>query len=250
MEQPYVQLSVNNAVGIIEFFHPAHNSMPSHLLSELKTAIEKADKDTTIKVIVLKSSGNRTFCAGASFNELIAIDTEVKGKLFFAGFANVINAMRKCSKIILGRVQGKAVGGGVGLASATDYCFATKYASVKLSELTIGIGPFVIEPAVERKIGFNALSQMTLDATNFFSADWAKSKGMYAQVYDTVESLDYALKAFAENLASYNPEALREMKKIFWKGTDHWDELLEERAAISGRLALSAFTKEKLKQYQ
>lgn len=250
MESPYVTLAVKNKVGYIEFFHPNRNSMPSDVLNDLEQAIIKAGKDEKINTIVLKSGGNRTFCAGASFNELIAIEEAETGKQFFMGFAKVINAMRNCPKLIVGRVQGKAVGGGVGLAAATDYCLATKYASIKLSELSIGIGPFVIEPAVSRKMGATAMSQMTINAETFFSAEYGKEKGLFAEVFETTEELDDAVKNLAEKLAGYNPEALREMKTVFWKNTADWEELLPERAEISGRLVLSKFTKKTLKRFR
>ncbi|APY10236.1 enoyl-CoA hydratase [Seonamhaeicola sp. S2-3] len=250
MIQPYVNLTIEDKVGVIEFFHPNRNSMPSDVLHKLEQTIIDAGNNEVIKVLILKSGGNRTFCAGASFNELIAIENAETGKQFFSGFANVINAMRNCPKLIIGRVQGKTVGGGVGLAAATDYCLATQYASVKLSELSIGIGPFVIEPAVSRKIGKTAMSQMTISAETFYSANWAKEKGLFAEVFETTEELDDAVNALAKNLSSYNPEALKEMKKVFWEGTDNWDVLLKERAAISGKLVLSEFTKKTLKRFR
>lgn len=194
-------------------------------------------------MVVLKSEGERTFCAGASFDELIFIEDKEQGFAFFSGFAKVINACRTSPKIILGRVQGKAIGGGVGVAAATDYCFATQHAAVKLSEIAVGIGPFVVGPAVERKIGVSAFSQLALDATEFRSAAWAKEKSLYAEVYETVEELDAAVLAFAQKLASYNPEALSALKKVFWQGTEHWEQLLVERAGISGTLVLSEFTR-------
>jgi methylglutaconyl-CoA hydratase len=250
MEEAYVKQHIENGVGYIEFFHPAHNSLPGDILAKLANTITEAGNNGEIKVIVLKSGGDRTFCAGASFNELINIDDEATGKVFFSGFANVINAMRKCPKFIIGRVQGKTVGGGVGVASATDYCMATKYASIKLSELNVGIGPFVVGPAVERKLGLSGMSQIAIDANSFYSADWAKNKGLYAQVFETTEALDEGVRTFAEHLCTYNPEAMREMKKMFWTGTEDWDDLLAERAAISGRLVLSEFTKETLKRFK
>ncbi|RSK39097.1 enoyl-CoA hydratase/isomerase family protein [Mangrovimonas spongiae] len=249
-QQPYVKLEIENQVGYIEFFHPAHNSLPGNILAELAQTITDAGNNDDIKVIVLKSGGDRTFCAGASFNELININDEATGKVFFSGFANVINAMRKCPKFIIGRVQGKTVGGGVGLASATDYCMATKFAAIKLSELNIGIGPFVVGPAVQRKLGLSGMSQIAIDANTFYPADWAKQKGLFTQVFETTEELDEAVKAFAQNLCSYNPEAMKEMKTMFWKGTEDWDALLAERAIISGRLVLSEFTKETLKRFK
>ena len=203
-----------------------------------------------MKVIILRSGGDRTFCAGASFRELVSIDDAETGKTFFSGFANVINAMRKCPKFIIGRVHGKTVGGGVGIAAATDYCIATKFASIKLSELNVGIGPFVVSPAIERKIGLSATSQIAIDANNFYDAQWALSKGLYAEVLETIEELDEKIASFTTRLCSYNAEAMAEMKKIFWKGTDDWDNLLAERAAISGRLVLSDFTKETLKKFK
>lgn len=250
MTEPYVTQSIENEVGYIEFFHPAHNSLPGAILAKLAETITEAGKNKGIKVIVLKSGGDRTFCAGASFTELININDEATGKVFFSGFANVINAMRKCPKFIIGRVQGKTVGGGVGLASATDYCMATKFAAIKLSELNIGIGPFVVGPAVERKLGLSGMSQIAIDANSFYSAEWAKNKGLFTQVFESTEELDDAVISFAKNLCSYNPEAMAEMKKVFWKGTEDWDTLLAERAAVSGRLVLSEFTKEKLKTYK
>ena len=250
MSHPYVKLTVENEVGYITFFHPDQNALPSKSLAQLEQTITEAGNNETVKVIVLKSGGDRTFCAGASFKELISISTAKEGEQFFSGFANVINAMRVCPKLIIGRVQGKAVGGGVGLAAATDYCLATQYAAIKLSELSIGIGPFVIEPAVSRKIGATAMSEMTVDAETFFTPEFAKEKGLYANIFKTTEALDEAVKTLAEKLASYNPEALKTMKTVFWKGTEHWDSLLKERAKISGRLVLSDFTKEKLKSFQ
>jgi methylglutaconyl-CoA hydratase len=250
MTAPYVKQAIENGIATIEFFHPAHNSLPGDILAQLADAITVAGENDNVKVIILKSGGARTFCAGASFKELMTINDAETGKVFFSGFANVINAMRKCPKFIIGRVQGKTVGGGVGIASATDYCMASKFASIKLSELNIGIGPFVVGPAVERKLGLTGMSQIAIDANTFYSAEWAQAKGLFAQVYESTEELDDAVKAFAENLCTYNPEAMMEMKKIMWAGTDHWDTLLAERAVISGRLVLSDFTKETLKRFK
>ncbi|WP_225036847.1 enoyl-CoA hydratase/isomerase family protein [Winogradskyella sp. SM1960] len=250
MSEPYVKINIENEVGYIEFFHPAHNSLPGAILAELAQVITDAGANDAIRVIVLKSGGDRTFCAGASFNELININDEATGKVFFSGFANVINAMRKCPKFIIGRVQGKTVGGGVGLAAATDYCMATKFAAIKLSELNIGIGPFVVGPAIERKMGLSAMSQIAIDANTFYSPEFAKDKGLYTHVFDSTEALDEAVKTTAEHLCTYNTEAMLEMKKVFWQGTDHWDTLLAERAVTSGRLVLSDFTKEKLKGFK
>jgi methylglutaconyl-CoA hydratase len=250
MSDSYVKIDIENEVGYIEFFHPSHNSLPGDILAKLAQTITDAGKNDAIKVIVLKSGKDRTFCAGASFKELININDEVSGKVFFSGFANVINAMRKCPKFIIGRIQGKTVGGGVGLAASTDYCMASKFASIKLSELNIGIGPFVVGPAIERKIGLSGMSQIAIDANSFYTAEWAREKGLYTHVYETNEELDEAVKTAAEHLCTYNTEAIKEMKSVFWKGTEDWDSLLAERAQISGRLVLSEFTKEKLKGFK
>lgn len=250
MAEAYVKKQIEDRIATVEFFHPAHNSLPSDILSKLATTITEVGQDDEVLVIILKSGGDRTFCAGASFTELINIKDETEGEKFFMGFANVINAMRKCPKFIIGRVQGKTVGGGVGLASAMDYCMATKYASIKLSELNLGIGPFVVGPAVQRKLGASGMSQIAIDANTFYSPEWAKQKGLYANVYDSTEELDEAVIDFARNLCEYNPEAVKEMKQMFWRDTEDWDQLLNERAKISGRLVLSEFTKEKLKRFK
>jgi methylglutaconyl-CoA hydratase len=243
IQQGYVKTHVENGVGSIEFFHPASNSLPGKLLRALASAITEAGKNDAIKVIILKSAGDRAFCAGASFDELVAISDLDTGKTFFSGFAGVINAARKCPKLIIGRVQGKAVGGGVGMASAVDYCFATQHASVKLSELAVGIGPFVVGPAVERKIGLSAMSQLAIDASEWRSAHWAQEKGLYAGVYNSIEEMDEAINKLAATLVKSSLDAMAELKKVFWENCSHWDELLAERAATSGRLVLSDFTK-------
>lgn len=250
MTAPYVKTNIENAIATIEFFHPAHNSLPGDILAKLVEAINDAGGNDEVKVVILKSGGERSFCAGASFKELVNINDAETGRIFFSGFANVINAMRKCPKFIIGRIQGKTVGGGVGVAAATDYCMASKFASIKLSELNVGIGPFVVGPAVERKLGLTGMSQIAIDANSFYDAEWARQKGLYAQVYESTEALDEAVQAFAENLCNYNPEAMKEMKKVMWAGTEDWDSLLAERAGISGRLVLSEFTKERLTKYK
>ncbi|MFV0565620.1 MAG: enoyl-CoA hydratase/isomerase family protein [Flavobacteriaceae bacterium] len=250
MEQAYVTLHIENKIGYIEFYHPQHNAMPGGLLQELEAKINQAAKNTSIAVIVLKSGGNRTFCAGASFNELLSIKTEAEGEAFFLGFAKVINAMRNCQKPIIGRIQGKAVGGGVGLAAATDYCLATQHASIKLSELSIGIGPFVIEPAVSRKIGLSATAQLTFDAETFYSAQWAKEKGFYYEIFENTEALDQAVSTLATRLSTYSPEALKQIKTAFWENTKHWDKLLAERAKISGKLVLQPEVRKTLNAFK
>ena len=248
--EAYVNQNIQNGISTIEFFHPAHNSLPGTILAELVKNIHDAGSNNKVKVIVLKSGGARTFCAGASFEELKNINDAETGKVFFSGFANVINSMRKCPKFIIGRIQGKTVGGGVGIASATDYCMATKFASIKLSELNLGIGPFVVGPAVERKLGLSGMSQIAIDANTFYSAEWARQKGLFSQVYESIEEMDEAIQSLAEHLCTYNPDAMKEMKKVFWRGTEDWDDLLAERAAISGCLVLSDFTKETLKKFK
>jgi methylglutaconyl-CoA hydratase len=249
MSQGQIISTFNNHVTSIEFFHPAQNSLPGHLLNELVTHINQAGDDENTVLIILKSAGDRSFCAGASFTELAAIQDFDIGKKFFMGFASVINAIRKCPKIVVGRVHGKAVGGGVGLAAACDYCMATKYASVRLSELAVGIGPFVIGPAVERKIGLSAFSQMALNATEWQTAEWAKQKGLFTEAFESVEQLDAYIAHFTADLIQKNPAALLQLKKIFWEGTDHWDNLLEQRAEMSGKLILSDFAKEAIAKF-
>ena len=241
---------IENKIATVEFGHPASNSFPSELLTRLANEFDKLSNNDEVAIILLKSEGDRAFCAGASFDELVAIDNLEDGKQFFSGFANVINAMRRCTKLIVGRVQGKTVGGGVGLAAACDYVLATEHASIKLSEFTIGIGPFVIAPAVERKIQVSSLAELTLDASSWKNAYWAKEKGLYASVFESIGDLDKEIVIFTEKLASYNPEALSEMKKALWRGTEHWQELLIERAETSGKLVLSDFTKKALSKFK
>ncbi len=237
-------------IATIEFGHPASNSFVAELLQRLTKEIQKLSENDSVSVIILKSEGDRAFCAGASFDELMAVSNLEEGQVFFSGFAHVINAMRTCKKVIIGRIQGKTVGGGVGLAAACDYVYASIEASIKLSELSIGIAPLVIEPAVERKIGTAAISELSLAASEWKTAYWAQEKGLFSKVFDTIKELDHELEFFAEKLASYNPEALEDWKKVLWKNTDHWDTLLVDRAAITGKLVLSDFTRNALSKFK
>ncbi|MFZ1676475.1 MAG: enoyl-CoA hydratase-related protein [Saprospiraceae bacterium] len=238
---------IDKNIAIITFAHPAHNSLPGYLLADLAKQIEDAGESPDVRVIVLSSDGERTFCAGASFDELLTIQNPKDGKKFFLGFANVINAIRKCPKLVIGRVQGKAIGGGVGLCAAVDFCMASKFASVKLSELALGIGPFVVGPVIERKMGLSAFSQLAINATEWQTADWAKSKGLFHEVFETTTQLDAYLDHFCQNLLTSSPEALLEIKRMIWHDTDHWDSLLDERAGISGGLVISTAAQQAIK---
>ncbi len=248
--EPYVHSEHHNGIATIEFFHPQSNSLPAKILEQLAQAIHGAGNDAHTKVILLRSAGEKAFCAGASFDELMAIQTKEQGLDFFSGFAHVINAIRICPKFVIARIHGKCVGGGVGVAAAADYAIAAEGADVKLSELAVGIGPFVVGPAVERKIGTSAFSQLAIDASMWRNADWARRKGLYAELHPTVEQMDESIHRLSNVLMHSSPEAMAEMKKIFWKGTEHWDKLLIERAAISGKLVLSDFTRNAIQKFK
>jgi methylglutaconyl-CoA hydratase len=250
IKEGYVKTQSEHGITTIEFFHPQSNSLPAKILETLAQDIHSEGRNERTKVIVLRSAGEKAFCAGASFDELMAIKTKEEGLKFFSGFANVINAMRKCPKLIIARVHGKCVGGGVGLAAAADYAIALEGAEIKLSEFALGIGPFVVGPAVERKMGLSSFSQLSIDAGLWRNGDWARRKGLFAELHPTLESMEDSIARLSTTLAHYSPEATREMKKIFWHGTEHWDELLMHRAAISGRLVLSDFTREFIKKFK
>src|SRR6185295_9670413 len=239
----HVKSELHNGITTIEFFHPQSNSLPLKILDELAQTIHRAGNDDVTKLIILTSAGEKVFCSGASFDELAAIQNAEQGLQFFSGFAHVINAMRSCPKFIIARIQGKCVGGGVGLAAAADYAIAVEASEVKLSELAVGIGPFVVGPAVERKIGTSAFSALAIDATMWRNAEWAKRKGMFAEVHESIENMDDSIERLSNTLSHSSTNAMAEMKKIFWKGTEHWDELFKERATISGRLVLNEFPK-------
>lgn len=250
-EQGFVDVEVSaNGLGTITFGHPMSNSLPGKILRKLAQTITELGENSSVRLILLKSDGDRAFCAGASFDELISIEDLETGHEFFSGFARVINACRTCPKFIIGRVQGKAVGGGVGIASSVDYCFATSRAEVKLSELAVGIGPFVVGPAVERKIGLAAMSELAINATEWRSAAWAKEKGLYTDIFNDAESMDSEIDRLIAQLLKSNPEAMSELKQVFWQGTEHWDQLLMDRASISGRLVLSEFTRNAISSFK
>jgi methylglutaconyl-CoA hydratase len=245
-----VDCQVTDGIATISFYHPQSNSLPGSLLRKLATVIAEAGNDSSVRVIILRSEGDKTFCAGASFDELVSIRSFDEGRAFFSGFAMVINAMRKAPKFVVARVHGKAVGGGVGIASAADYTLAVAGASVKLSELAVGIGPFVVGPAVERKIGKSAFAQLAINATDWRDAQWAKEKGLYAEIYNSSDELDAAVNELAGKLAASNPHAMEQLKHIFWTGTENWDSLLMERAEMSGTLVLSEYTRNAIAKFK
>ncbi len=250
IKEGYVKTESEHGITTIEFFHPQSNSLPTKILETLAQDIYSEGLNDKTKVIILRSAGEKTFCAGASFDELAGINTKEEGIKFFMGFANVINAMRKCPKLIIVRVQGKCVGGGVGLVAAADYAIALEGAEIKLSEFSIGIGPFVIAPVVERKIGLSAFSQLAIDAGLWRNGDWARRKGLFAELHPILESMEDNIARLSNSLAHYSTNATREMKKLFWHGAENWDTLLQERAAVSGSLVISDFTKECIKKFK
>ncbi|MGE5354515.1 MAG: enoyl-CoA hydratase/isomerase family protein [Acidobacteriota bacterium] len=236
-----VSVKINNNIAVVTFSHPKGNSLPSALLRSMADDIQGLSDNDETRVIVLASKGEGAFCGGASFTELLNISSYEEGKEFFMGFARLINAMKNCPKFIIARVQGKAVGGGVGIIAASDYALAHSSASIKLSELELGIGPFVVGPAVERKIGKSAFSALSID-TNWRDAIWAENAGLYTDVFQEKEELDKAVLELAVRLSKTNPEAMAKLKSVLWEGTAHWDTLLETRAEVSGKLVLSEFT--------
>lgn len=239
------QVTVTTADGIatVSFSHPKSNSLPGALLAELAAAITGLGKDPAVRVIVLRSEGDGAFCAGASFQELQAVEGAAQGKEFFMGFARVILAMVRCPRFIIARVHGKSVGGGVGLIAASDYAIAGPGASVRLSELQVGIGPFVVGPVIRRKIGQSGLASLGINATEWRDAEWARERGLYAEVRESVAAVDEAVAGLAARLAASNPEAMAAMKTALWRGSEDWDSLLETRAAMSGTLVLSEFSR-------
>ncbi len=248
--EPFVTSTVDNGIATVTFFHPQSNSLPGTILRKIADEITSAGNNSEVKVIILKSEGDKTFCAGASFDELIAIKNFEEGKRFFSGFASVINAIRRAPQFVIARVHGKAVGGGVGLAAAADYTLAVKDASIRLSELALGIGPFVVGPAVERKIGTSAFTALTINPTEWKSAEWAREKGLYADIFSTVDEMDAAILALAEKLSQSSSDAMEQLKKVMWKGTENWNALLIERAEMSGRLVLSEFTRNYIQKFK
>ncbi len=245
----FVNWSANEGIARIEFFHPKKNSLPKTILSRLAQTFDEVAESDQVKVIVLRSQGDGPFCAGASFDELLAVKSHELGREFFMGFARVILAMIRCPKLIITRVQGKAVGGGVGLISASDYVIAHSRSAVKLSELALGLGPFVVGPCVERKVGRSAFAAMTID-TAWRDSDWALTKSLYHQVYGDIEQVDEAVAKLARRLSASNPEAMASLKEVIWSGTDDWPTLLRKRAAESGRLVLSDFTSRAIDQFR
>lgn len=249
MQNEFVKLNIESKIATIIFYHPKSNSLPSNLLKELKEYFDNLSLNPDVNVIVLQSEGEKTFCAGASFDELIEIDNFIDGKEFFMGFARLLNSIRKCKKIVIGKIIGRVVGGGVGLVSVCDYTFATQESSLRLSELALGLGPFVVGPPIERKIGKEAFVEMSLDC-EWRSADWAKQHGFYNEVFDSEIELNEKLNEFTKQLSERSSEALTQLKEIYWEGTDHWDELLEQRAENSGKLVLSDYTKNFIKDFK
>lgn len=245
MNNGFVNQELKNNISEITFGHPKSNSLPGEILELLAQTILNEGAKEEVKAILLKSDGERAFCAGASFDELLSIDELENSKKFFGGFAKVLNAMRSCGKLVIVRVQGKTTGGGVGIACAADYCFATKDSAMALTELNLGIGPFVIGPFVERKMGKSAYSAMSIDA-DFRSADWCEQHDVYHSVSENISEMDVEINKFLEKLATRSSDALSLIKKVSWEGTEHFEQLMPERILMSASLILEDSAKENI----
>lgn len=244
-----VAVELRDASAVVTFSHPKSNSLPDALLRKLADEIGKIAANSGIKVIVLRSEGTGAFCAGASFDEMKAIADAHNGREFFGGFARVILAMIRAPQFVVARVHGKVTGGGVALVAAADYSIAVNDASLKLSELAIGLGPFVIGPVVERKVGLGAFQALAIDA-DWRDAAWAERHGLYSRVVDDAKDLDKALEKLLEFLSLANPEAIKQLKLAFWSDTQDWGDLMDRRAAISGALVLSAHTRTAIEKFE
>ena len=247
MDNGFVNQELKNSISEITFGHPKSNSLPGEILELLAQTILNEGAKTEVKAILLKSGGEKAFCAGASFDELLSIDELENSKKFFGGFAKVLNAMRSCGKLVIVRVQGKTTGGGVGIACAADYCFATKDAALALTELNLGIGPFVIGPYVERKMGKSAYAAMSIDA-DFRSAEWCKQHDVYHSVSENIEMMDEEISKFLEKLSARSSDALSLIKKVSWEGTEHFEELMPERILMSASLILEDSAKKNIEK--
>ncbi|MBA3656535.1 MAG: enoyl-CoA hydratase/isomerase family protein [Gemmatimonadaceae bacterium] len=245
-ESGKVETEVADGIATITFSHPKSNSLPAAVLQALADSVRAAGKNDDARVIVLRSTGEGAFCAGASFSELQRVTTPEEGQTFFSGFGSLILAMIRAPKFVIARVQGKTVGGGAGIVAASDYAIATRAASVRLSELAVGIGPFIIGPVIEKKVGLAAFSAMAVDA-DWRDSVWAERHGLFAELTEDIPQLDVRVAARAKTLAASNPEAMARLKEIFWAGTESWNELLKVRAATSGKLVLSDFTRTAIK---
>jgi methylglutaconyl-CoA hydratase len=243
-----VIVDIANRNARVTFSHPKSNALPGVLLGDLALEFDALAKAPDVRVIVLRSEGGSTFCAGASFDEFRAVSTPAEGKEFFSGFARLILAMIRCPQFVLGRVHGKAAGGGIGIIAACDYSFALETAAVRLSELAVGIGPFIVGPVIERKVGPGPFAAMAID-TEWRDAAWCERHGLFSRVFDTTHALDAVLNVTASRLASSNPEAMLRMKRMFWSGTEHWETLLFDRASMSGELVLSDYTKRAIEAF-
>lgn len=240
-----VSCDVAGGIATVTFAHPKGNSLPGALLREIAATIDQCGGRDDVRVLVLRSAGTGPFCAGASFDELRALRDERAGLDFFSGFAHVMLAMQRSPQFVITRVQGKAVGGGVGVVAASDYAIAASGASLRLSELAVGIGPFVVGPVIEHRIGNGHFTALSVDH-DWRDAAWGERVGLYAKVSDSVEALDRDVAALATRLAGTNPAAMREMKRAARAGTEHWHQLLYERAAISGALILTEAAQQSL----
>ena len=245
MNNGFVTSEIKNNISEITFGTPKSNSLPGEILELLAKTILESGEDQNVKAILLKSEGEKAFCAGASFDELLEIEELEKSKIFFGGFAKVLNAIRSCGKLVIARVQGKTTGGGVGIACAADYCFATKDAAMALTELNLGIGPFVIGPYVERKLGKSAYAAMSIDA-DFRSADWCEKHDVYHSVSENIQMMDEEIDKFLEKLSTRSSDALALIKKVSWEGTEHFEQLMPERILMSASLILEDSAKENI----
>lgn len=243
--EAFVTTIVENHIAKITFGTPKSNSLPGEILEKLASTLLEEGAKNEVKAILLQSAGEKAFCAGASFDELLEINDLETSKIFFGGFAKVLNSMRNCKKIVVVRVQGKTTGGGVGIACGADYCFATQEAALALTEINLGIGPFVIGPYVERKIGKSQFTAMAIDA-EFRSALWAKEHSIYHSVSESIEEMDLQLSDFLNKLSTRSDEALSLIKKVSWEGTEHFDQLSPERIVMSASLILEKSAKERI----
>lgn len=247
--QPTVHTQIENSIAKIQFYNPASNACDPSMLAQMVHAFNTLSANSQVKVILLSSKGNKAFCAGASITHLSELKDMKAATDFFSGFGRLILSMKNCNKIIVTSVQGKAVGGGVGIIAASDYVIATENSGLRLSELMIGIGPLVIAPAVIRKVGVAHFSQLSLKPSTWKDAKWGAAHGLFNELVTDGDSLENVTVDYCNSLASYSAQALSALKSVLWQGTEHWEELLYENAAKTATLSLSEDAQESFKKF-
>ncbi len=214
-----VLISTHERVATITINREARrNALSGGVITGLLDAIKRCDQDPEVGVLVITGAGDRVFCAGGDLGDQRMSEGALGMHHDRGEFVELLMAIQHCSKPIVGRINGHALGGGFGLTLSCDVAIAADTATFGMPEIKVGLFPMMIMAVVVRNIGRKRAMEMMLTGERI-SADVALEQGVVNKVVPA-DRLDEATHEMAKKIAGFSPAVLRLGRQAFYATQD------------------------------